>query len=167
MSTTVVRAELRSPTDLHSNAVRDIQAALRGLLADVFALYLKTKNFHWHMTGSHFRDYHLLLDEQSDEIFAMTDDIAERARKIGGTTIRSIGHIHREQRILDNDAEFVTPQDMLAELCSDNQQLRSEMRRVHELCDACGDVATASVLENWINQSERRIWFLYETARTN
>jgi starvation-inducible DNA-binding protein len=152
---------------MSTTAVRDIQAALRGLLADVFALYLKTKNFHWHMTGSHFRDYHLLLDEQSDEIFAMTDDIAERARKIGGTTIRSIGHIHREQRILDNDAEFVTPQDMLAELCSDNQQLRSEMRRVHELCDACGDVATASVLENWINQSERRIWFLYETARTN
>jgi starvation-inducible DNA-binding protein len=166
MSNSVVRAELQNPTDLKSNAVRDIPAALRALLADVFALYLKTKNFHWHMSGSHFRDYHLLLDEQSDQIFAMTDDIAERARKIGGMTIRSIGHIAREQRILDNDANFVDPQDMLAELRSDNQQLTSEMRRVHELCDEYGDVATASVLENWIDQTERRVWFLYEAARS-
>jgi starvation-inducible DNA-binding protein len=167
MTTPAVRPELQSPTDLKSNAIQDIAAALRALLADVFALYVKTKNFHWHMSGSHFRDYHLMLDEQSDQIFAMTDDIAERARKIGGTTIRSIGHIKREQRILDNDAEFVTPQDMLAELRGDNQQLTSEMRRVHELCDQCGDVATASVLENWIDQTERRIWFLYEAARSS
>jgi starvation-inducible DNA-binding protein len=167
MTLPAVRPELQSPTDLKSNATRDIAAALRALLADVFALYVKTKNFHWHMSGSHFRDYHLMLDDQSDQIFAMTDDIAERARKIGGTTIRSIGHIKREQRILDNDAEFVTPQDMLAELRSDNQQLTSEMRRVHELCDQCSDVATASVLENWIDQTERRVWFLYEAARSS
>ncbi len=167
MASTDVRAELRGPTDLRANAVRDIPAALRALLADVFAVYLKTKNFHWHMSGSHFRDYHLLLDEQSDQIFAMTDAIAERARKIGGTTIRSIGHIGREQGILDNDADYVDPQDMLAELRSDNQQLISEMRRVHELCDEYGDVATASVLENWIDEGERRVWFLYETARTS
>ncbi len=167
MADVVVRPALQGPTDLKANAVRDIPAALRALLADVFALYLKTKNFHWHMSGSHFRDYHLLLDEQSDQIFAMTDEIAERARKIGGTTLRSIGHIAREQRILDNDADFVDPQDMLAELRSDNQQLTSEMRRVHELCDEYGDVATASVLENWIDETERRVWFLYEAGRTN
>ena len=167
MANSDVRAELQSPTDLKANAVRDIPAALRALLADVFALYLKTKNFHWHKSGSHFRDYHLLLDEQSDQIFAMTDGIAERARKIGGTTIRSIGHIGREQRILDNDANYVEPQDMLAELRSDNQQLTTEMRRVHELCDEYGDVATASVLENWIDEAERRVWFLYEAARTS
>jgi starvation-inducible DNA-binding protein len=162
----MTRAELQSPTDLKAGANRDIPAALRALLADVLALYLKTKNFHWHMSGPHFRDYHLLLDEQSDQIFAMTDDIAERARKIGGTTLRSIGHIAREQRILDNDADYVDPQDMLAELRSDNQQLISEMRRVHELSDEYGDVATASVLENWIDEAERRVWFLYEAART-
>jgi starvation-inducible DNA-binding protein len=162
----MTRAELQSPTDLEAAANRDIPAALRALLADVFALYMKTKNFHWHMSGPHFRDYHLLLDEQSDQIFAMTDDIAERARKIGGTSLRSIGHIAREQRILDNDAEYVTPQDMLAELRSDNQQLTREMRRVHELCDEYGDVATASVLENWIDEAERRVWFLYEAGRT-
>jgi len=159
----VTSAELQSPTDLGANANRDIPAALRALLADVFALYVKTKNFHWHMSGSHFRDYHLLLDEQSGQIFAMTDDIAERARKIGGTTLRSIGHIAREQRILDN---HVDPQDMLAELCSDNQQLTREMRRVHELCDEYGDVATASVLENWIDEAERRVWFLHEAGST-
>jgi starvation-inducible DNA-binding protein len=163
----MTRAELQSPTDLKANAIRDVPAALRALLADVFALYLKTKNFHWHMSGSHFRDYHLMLDEQSDQIFAITDDIAERARKIGGTAIRSIGHISREQRILDNDADYVDPQDMLAELRSDNQQLTSEMRRVHELCDEVGDVATASLLENWIDEAERRVWFLYEAARTS
>jgi starvation-inducible DNA-binding protein len=163
----MTRAELASPTDLGANARRDIPAALRALLADVFALYLKTKNFHWHMSGSHFRDNHLMLDEQSDQILAITDDIAERARKIGGTTIRSIGHIAREQRILDNDADYVDPQDMLAELRSDNQQLTQEMRRVHELCNEYGDVATTSLLENWIDEAERRVWFLYEVARTS
>jgi starvation-inducible DNA-binding protein len=161
----MARAELASPTDLKTNAIRDIPAALRALLADVFALYLKTKNFHWHMSGSHFRDYHLMLDEQSDQILAITDDIAERARKIGGTTIRSTGQIAREQRILDNDADYVDPQDMLAELRSDNQQLTAEMRRVHELCDDYGDVSTASLLENWIDEAERRVWFLYEAGR--
>jgi len=162
----MTKADLQVPTDLGANANRDVPAALRALLADVFALYLKTKNFHWHVSGRHFRDYHLLLDEQAEQIFAMTDDIAERARKIGGTTLRSIGQIAREQRILDNDADYVDPLDMLAELRSDNQQLTREMRRVHELCDEYGDVATASLLENWIDETERRIWFLYETGRT-
>lgn len=162
----MTKTDLQSPTDLGANANRDIPAALRALLADVFALYLKTKNFHWHVSGRHFRDYHLLLDEQAEQIVAMTDDIAERARKIGGTTLRSIGQIAREQRILDNDADYVDPQDMLAELRSDNQQLTREMRRVHELCDEYGDVATASLLENWIDETERRIWFLYETGRS-
>ena len=161
----MTKADLQSPTDLKTGANRDIPAALRALLADVFALYIKTKNFHWHMSGPHFRDYHLLLDEQSEQIIAMTDDVAERARKIGGTTLRSIGHIAREQRILDNDAEYVDPKDMLAELRSDNQQLIREMRRVHELCDEYDDVATASLLENWIDEAERRVWFLYESRR--
>src|SRR6201987_2100807 len=160
-------APLATPTDLTPNAVRDLAGALNILLADMFGLYLKTKNFHWHVSGPHFRDYHLLLDEQSDQIFAVTDDIAERARKIGGTTLRSIGHIAREQRILDNDADYVDPQDMLAELRSDNQQLTSEMRRVHELCDEYSDVATASLLENWIDEAERRVCFLYESPRTS
>ena len=159
------RPELQSPTDLKADATRDISAALGGLLADVFALYVKTKNFHWHMSGTHFRDYHLMLDEQSDQIFAMTDPIAERARKIGGTTIRSIGQIARQQRIPDNDADYVDPQDMLAELGSDNQQLTREMRQVHNVCDEYGDVATASLLENWIDETERRTWFLYEATR--
>jgi starvation-inducible DNA-binding protein len=158
--------ELGTPTDLSSDAVRDISAALKALLADVFALYLKTKNYHWHMSGRHFRDYHLLLDEQSDQIFAITDDIAERARKIGGTTLRSIGEIGRLQRILDNDAEYVTPRDMLAELQGDNKQLVSEMRRTHEICEQYNDVATASLIEVWIDEAERRTWFLYESTRT-
>jgi starvation-inducible DNA-binding protein len=162
----MTKAVLQVSTDLTRDAYRDIPAALRALLADIFALYLKTKNFHWHMSGSHFRDYHLLLDEQSDQIFAIADDIAERARKIGGTSLRSIGHIAREQRILDNDADYVDPQDMLAELRSDNQQLTREMRRVHDLCEESGDVATMSSLENWIDEAERRIWFLYEAGRT-
>jgi len=165
MTASHVRAELITPTDLGRDAVRDIPAALAALLADVFSLYVKTKNFHWHMSGAHFRDYHLLLDEQSDQIFALTDPIAERARKLGGTTIRSIGHIARQQRILDNDAAYVDPQDMLAELCSDNQQLTREMRQVRALCDKYGDVATASLLENWIDETERRTWFLYESSR--
>jgi starvation-inducible DNA-binding protein len=135
------------------------------LLADVFALYVKTKNFHWHMSGSHFRDYHLLLDEQGDQIFAMTDAIAERVRKIGGTTLRSVSHIGRLQRLLDNDAEFVSPSAMLAELRDDNRQLTAYMRETHALCDEHNDVATASLLENWIDESERRTWFLFETTR--
>jgi len=159
-------APLDTPTDLKRNAVTDISGALNILLADVFALYLKTKNFHWHMSGPHFRDYHLLLDEQSERIFAMTDDIAERARKIGGTTLRSIGEVARLQRVLDNDAEFVTPLDMLAELRDDNKQLAANMRETHDLCDEHQDVATASLLENWIDETERRTWFLYEATRT-
>jgi len=135
------------------------------VLADVFTLYLKTKNFHWHMSGPHFRDYHLLLDEHSEQIFAMTDDIAERGRKIGSRTLRSIGEISRSQRIPDNDADFVTPQDMLAELREDNLRLVTSMREVHELCDEHNDVATASLLENWIDETERRVWFLYEAGR--
>lgn len=152
-------------TDLGTDAVRDISGALTVLLADVFALYTKTRNFHWHMSGSHFRDYHLMLGEQAGQIFAMTDDIAERVRKIGGRTIRSIGDVSRRQRILDNDAEYVAPESMLAELRSDNLQLLGIMRATHQLCDECRDVATASVLENWIDETERRVWFLYETTR--
>src|SRR5271170_8492806 len=158
-------ASLATPTDLKSNAVKDLTGALNALLADVFGLYLKTKNFHWHVSGPHFRDYHLMLDEQSDQIFATTDDIAERVRKIGGTTVRSIGHIGRLQRIKDNDADFVTPMDMLAELREDNKQLLASMRETHDLCDEHGDVATASLLENWIDEAERRIWFLFESTR--
>ncbi|MER9455542.1 DNA starvation/stationary phase protection protein [Mesorhizobium sp. M0478] len=156
---------LRTPTDLGSDATRDIAAGLAGLLADVFTLYLKTKNFHWHMSGPNFRDYHLLLDEHGDQIFAMTDAIAERARKIGGTTIRSISDIAGRQRILDNNADYVGPQDMLAELHGDNKQLVAELRRVHELCDSYSDIATASLIEGWIDESERRGWFLYEICR--
>jgi starvation-inducible DNA-binding protein len=152
-------------TDLSEAATRDISAALRGLLADVFAVYLKTKNFHWHMSGPHFRDYHLMLDEQSDQLFAMTDPIAERARKVGGAALRSIGQIAREQRILDNDADYVEPQDMLAELRDDNLRLTSAMRQVHATCDEHNDVATASLLEVWIDETERRTWFLFEAGR--
>jgi starvation-inducible DNA-binding protein len=151
-------------TDLSRDATRDISAALNGLLADVFALYLKTKNFHWHMSGSHFRDYHLLLDEQATQVFAITDPLAERVRKLGGTTLRSIGHIARTQRISDNDAAFVEPQDMLAELRDDNIRLTSEMRQAHNVCDEYSDVATASVLEVWIDEAEQRTWFLQEAA---
>jgi starvation-inducible DNA-binding protein len=157
-------ASLETPTDLGSNAVRDISGALNILLADMFALYLKTKNFHWHMSGPHFRDYHLLLDEQAEQIFATTDAIAERIRKIGGTTLRSIGHIGRLQRFLDNDADYVTPLDMLAELRDDNKQLAANLRGTHGLCDEHRDVASASLLENWIDEAERRTWFLFEAA---
>ncbi len=156
---------LRTPSDLKAEATKDISGALGALLADVFALYLKTKNFHWHASGPHFRDYHLLLDEHGTELFAMTDPIAERARKIGGPTLRSIGHIARLQRIPDNDADFVDAQDMLSELREDNQQLVAIMRQVHNVCDEYGDVATASLLENWIDETERRVWFLFETTR--
>ena len=158
-------APLDTPTDLTSNAVRDISGALNILLADVFALYLKTKNFHWHVSGPHFRDYHLLLDEQGEQIFAMTDDIAERVRKIGGGTLRSIGHVGRLQRVLDNDADYVTPLDMLAELREDNAQLAVRMRETHGLCEEHGDVASASLLEVWIDEAERRTWFLFEASR--
>ena len=162
---TLQTAALQTPTDLGSNAVRDIAGALSILLADMFALYLKTKNFHWHMSGPHFRDYHLMLDEHSDQIFATTDAIAERARKIGGTTLRSIGHIGRLQRIEDNDADFVTPLDMLAELRDDNKQLTANLRETHDLCDEHGDVATTSLIEEWIDEAERRTWFLFEASR--
>ena len=158
-------APLETPTDLKANAVRDIAGSLAILLADMFALYVKTKNFHWHMSGPHFRDYHLLLDEQADQIFATTDALAERARKIGGATIRSIGHIGRLQRVLDNDAEFVTPLDMLAELRDDNKQLAANLRETHSLCDEHGDMASASLLETWIDEAERRTWFLFESTR--
>ncbi|MGK6325239.1 Dps family protein [Sphingomonas sp. DT-51] len=159
------RRFLATPTDLGSDATRDISAGLAGLLADVFALYVKTKNFHWHMSGRSFRDFHLLLDEQAEEIFSTVDPIAERARKIGGTTIRSISDIAGRQRLLDNNAEYVDPIDMLAELHGDNKQIVSEMRRVHELCESYSDTATTSLLENWIDQAERRSWFLFETCR--
>jgi starvation-inducible DNA-binding protein len=156
---------LETPTDLASKATEDIAASLTTLLADAFALYLKTKNFHWHMSGRHFRDYHLLLDEQGDQIFAMTDPMAERVRKIGGMTLRSIGQISRLQRILDNDAGYVTPLDMLAELRDDNKQMAASMREMHSLCDEYEDVATASLLETWIDETERRTWFLFEGTR--
>ncbi|WJI40632.1 MULTISPECIES: DNA starvation/stationary phase protection protein [Mesorhizobium] len=166
MTMTMRTAPLRTPTDLGANATKDIAAALTTLLADTFALYLKTKNFHWHMSGPHFRDYHLLLDEQGAEIFAMTDTIAERARKLGGTTLRSVGHIGRVQRIPDNDAEFVTPADMMAELASDNRQLVAFLRSAHATAEEHSDVATTSLIEVWIDEAERRIWFLFETGRT-
>src|SRR3974390_2252103 len=158
-------APLATPTDLKPNAVRDLAGALNILLADMFGLYLKTKNFHWHVSGPHFRDFHLLLDEQAQQIFATTDDMAERVRKIGGTTLRSIGHVSRLQRIKDNNADFVTPMDMLAELRDDNKELVARMRETHGLCDEHGDVATASLLETWIDEAERRSWFLFEATR--
>ena len=159
------REALEIPTDLNRKGVAEITGSLRELLADVFALYLKTKNFHWHMSGRHFRDYHLLLDEHSDQIFAMTDDIAERARKIGGTTIRSISDVSGHQRLKDNNEEFVTPQNMLSELCADNQRLTRFLRASHELCERHNDVATASLIETWIDETERRTWFLAEIVR--
>ena len=159
------QADLRTPSGFSSNAAQDISASLTALLADMFALYLKTKNFHWHISGPHFRDYHLMLDEQGEQIFATTDAIAERARKIGGTTVRSIGHIARVQRLLDNDADFVTPEDMLAELRDDNRQLADLLRAAHALCDEDNDVATASLIEQWIDDAERRTWFLFEATR--
>jgi starvation-inducible DNA-binding protein len=158
-------AKLATPSSFPESAVRDLSGALTLLLADVFALYLKTKNFHWHVSGPHFRDYHLLLDDQGEKIFAMTDPIAERVRKIGGMTLRSIGQIARTQRILDNDAPYVTPLDMIAELREDNAALVHSMREVHGLCDDVGDIATASLLENWIDEAEQRVWFLYECSR--
>ena len=154
-----------TPTDLSRDAVLEISNGLRQLLADVFALYIKTKNFHWHMSGPHFRDYHLLLDEQSSQIFAMTDDIAERARKIGGSTLHSVSDIAQHQRLKDNNAEFVSPKDMLIELCTDNQQMTRSLRSTHEVCQQHNDVATTSLIETWIDESERRTWFLSAIVR--
>ncbi|KSB90590.1 DNA starvation/stationary phase protection protein [Caulobacter vibrioides] len=158
-------APLTTPTGLGEAAAKDISAALTALLADVFALYIKTKNFHWHVSGPHFRDYHLMFDEQGDQLYAMTDPIAERVRKLGGTTLRSIGHIARTQRVLDNDADYVEPNDMLAELRDDNGGLAAAMRAAHSACDEHGDIATASLLENWIDETEKRVWFLFEAGR--
>ena len=158
-------AKRATPTSLGAKATRDISGALNALLADFFALYMKTKNFHWHVSGPHFRDYHLLLDEQAEQIYATTDPIAERVRKLGGTTVRSIGHVARLQRVSDNDAEFVTPLDMLAELREDNARLADRMRETHNVCDEHNDVATASLLEVWIDEAERRAWFLFEASR--
>ncbi len=158
-------AALATPTDLSAAATRDIAGALNTMLADVFALFLKSKNFHWHMSGPHFRDYHMLLDEQADQLFAMTDPLAERVRKIGGRTIRSIAHIARTQTVLDNDEDQVQPLDMLAELCEDNKQLAARMRNVHDLCNEHRDIASASLIEAWIDETERRTWFMFEASR--
>jgi starvation-inducible DNA-binding protein len=159
------KAPLATRTDLNASATKDIAAAMNAILADVFALYLKTKNFHWHMSGPHFRDYHLLLDEQADQLYAMTDPIAERIRKVGGSTLKSIGGIARAQRVLDNDAEYVSPQDMLAELREDNKDLAERFREAHNVCDEHRDIATASLIEVWIDETERRTWFLFEASR--
>ncbi|MFC5742036.1 Dps family protein [Dyella tabacisoli] len=161
------KAKLTTPNSLGPEARRDISAELNGLLADFFALYMKTKNFHWHMSGPNFRDYHLLLDEQSDQIYATFDPIAERVRKLGGTTLRSTGHLARLQRLSDNDADFVTPSDMLAELREDNGRIAAFMRETHALCGEYNDVATTSALENWIDEAERRVWFLFESGRAS
>jgi starvation-inducible DNA-binding protein len=159
------KAPLGTPTDLPAEATRDITGALNALLADMFALYMKTKNFHWHMSGPHFRDYHILLDEHANQIYATTDAIAERIRKVGGTTLRSIGHISRLQRVLDNDADYVSPLDMIAELRDDNLQLAAHMREAHGVCENHGDVASTSDLEGWIDEVENRVWYLFEASR--
>ena len=159
------KAPLATPTDLKAAATKDIAGAMNAILADVFALYMKTKNFHWHMSGPHFPDYHLMLDEQASQLYAMTDPIAERVRKVGGSTLRSIGHISRNQRVLDNDAEFVEPSDMLAELREDNKTLAASLREAHDVCNEHRDIATASLIEVWIDETERRTWFLFESTR--
>ena len=159
-------APIATPTDLDAAATKDIAAVLNGMLADAFALYLKTKNFHWHMSGPHFRDYHLLLDEQADQVLAMTDPIAERIRKVGGSTLKSIGQVSRTQRLLDNDAEYVEPLDMLAELREDNKTLATRLRETHNVCEEHRDVASASLIEVWIDETERRTWFLFEASRS-
>ncbi len=159
------KAPLATPSDLKPASAKDVAAAMNGVLADVFALYMKTKSFHWHVSGPHFRDHHLLLDEQAQQLFAMTDAIAERVRKVGATTLRSIGHISRTQRVLDNDADFVDPHDMLAELRDDNIQLTSRLRQVHNVCQASRDIASCSMIEVWIDQAEQRTWFLFEATR--
>ncbi len=159
-------APLLTPTDLSAEATKDIAGAMNAILADVFAIYMKTKNFHWHMSGPHFRDYHLLLDEQADQLFAMTDPIAERVRKIGGTTLRSTGQAGKLQRVVDNDADYVEPLDMLAELREDNSDLARRLREAHQVCDEHRDIATASLIENWMDETERRTWFLFEACRS-
>jgi starvation-inducible DNA-binding protein len=161
-----LEAPLATPTDLSPAAIKDVTGAMNAILADTFALYLKTKNFHWHLSGPHFRDYHLLLDEQAAQLLAMTDVVAERVRKIGGVTLRSIGQISRMQRILDNEADYVAPLDMLAELCEDNRTFAARLRETHDLCGEHRDVATASLIEVWIDETERRTWFLFEASRT-
>ena len=158
-------ANLATPTDLGANATKDIAGGLAILAADVLALWMKTKNFHWHVSGPHFRDYHLLLDDQSDQIYAMVDPIAERSRKLGGKALHSIGQVKKLQRVLDNDADYVSPKDMLAELREDNKQLAKNMRVLHEVCDEHNDIATASLIENWVDETEQRTWFLFEAAR--
>src|SRR6185312_12823223 len=158
-------AQMTTSTDLNAAATKDVAAALNGILADAFALYLKTKNFHWHMSGRHFRDYHLLLDEQAGQILAMTDPVAERIRKVGGSTLKSIGHISRTQRLLDNDADYVEPLDMLAELRDDNKTLAARLREAHNVCEEHRDVATTSLIEIWIDETERRTWFVFEASR--
>jgi starvation-inducible DNA-binding protein len=162
---TALGGALVTPTDLSPQATRDISGAMNAILADVFSLYLKAKNFHWHLSGPHFRDYHLLFDEQADQVFAMTDPIAERVRKVGGATLRSVGQIARMQRIADNDADYVEPSDMLAELREDNKTLSSRLREAHHVCEEYGDIATASLIEVWVDETERRTWFLYEASR--
>lgn len=162
---TLQETQLTTPTYLKAAATREISTAMNGILADVFALYIKTKNFHWHMSGPHFRDYHLLMDEQAEQIFAMTDVIAERVRKVGGCTLRSIGHISRTQHILDNDEEFVEPIDMLRELCADNKWLASSLREAHDLCNKHRDIASVSLIDVWIDEAEKRHWFLFESTR--
>jgi starvation-inducible DNA-binding protein len=159
------RAPVDTPSDLSAEATRDIAGAMNAILADVFALYLKTKNFHWHLSGPHFRDYHLMFDEHAEQLFAMTDPVAERIRKIGGSTLKSIGQISRLQRVLDNDAEYVDPEDMLAELFEDNKVLAARLRESHNVCDEYRDLATASLIETWIDETERRTWFLFESGR--
>lgn len=161
----IERLPLHTPTDLDRKGTKDVAGAMNAILADVFALYLKTKNFHWHLSGPHFRDYHLLFDEHADQIFAMTDPIAERVRKLGEATIKSTGQITRMQRVLDNDAEYVEPEDMLAELLEDNKALAARLREAHNVCEEARDVATASLIEVWIDETERRTWFLFETSR--
>jgi starvation-inducible DNA-binding protein len=159
------KAPLATPTDLKPAATKDIAGALNAILADVFALYLKTKNFHWHMSGPHFRDYHLLLDDHGDQLFGMTDPLAERVRKVGGPTLKSIGHIAHLQRVKDNDAEYVEPSDMLAELREDNKTLAARLREAHDVCDEHRDISSASLIEVWIDETERRTWFLFEAGR--
>src|SRR5919107_4735574 len=160
-----LRAPLRTPTHLDHDGTKDVAGAMNAILADVFALYMKTKNFHWHLSGPHFRDYHLMLDEQAAQLFAMTDPVAERVRKIGGLTLRSIGHIAHLQRISDNEAEYVEPSDMLAELREDNKSLAERLREAHNVCEEHRDLATASLIEVWIDETERRTWFLFESDR--
>lgn len=159
------KAPLRTPSSLGENAARDISGALTALLADMFAVYLKTRNFHWHVSGPHFHDDHLLLDEQAGHIFAAPDLIAERVRKFRGTALRPVGHVARLQRVLNNDADYVTPRDTLAELRDDNLQLATLLRGAHETCDGHGDIASASLMETWIDEAEERAWFLFEARR--